>query len=220
MGLFSFVGSLIGGGKQKKASRRAEQLQYDAAMAGLDETRRQFDLTRGDFASEQLLGEDSIRNFRGLVGLDGAEAQQSQIDMLRESPLYQSLFNNGRDTILASASATGGLRGGNVQDGLSRFGADTLSSVIQQQLGNYGGGIGIGMGSDQAIGGFGERAVASMNDSRNFGAGARAQGALVRGGINAQNWNNFGGYLDDAVAAAAGAGGGGGGIGGFLKGLF
>jgi len=212
LGLFSFIGGIIGGGKSKKASRRAEQLQYDAAMAGLDETRRQFDLTRGDFASEQLLGEDSIRNFRGLAGLDGADAQQAQIEALRASPLYQSIFNNGRDTILASASATGGLRGGNTQDALSRFGGDALSQVIQQQLATYGGGIGVGMGSDQALGAFGENAVASMNASRNFGAGAQAQGALIRGGINAQNWNNLGAFGDSFGLDKK--------IGGFLKGLF
>ena len=213
---------MIGGGKAKKASRRAEELQFQAAQEGIRETARQFDLTRGDFASEQRLGEDSITNYRGLVGLDGAEAQQSQINLLRETPLYQSLFNNGGDAILANASATGGLRGGNVQDGLARFSADTLSSVIQNQLAAYSGGIGVGIGSDQAIGAFGANAVANQNDLRNQGAGARAQGALVRGGINAQNWQNFGGFLDQAVSAAAGVpgGGGGGGIGGFLKGLF
>ena len=213
---------MIGGGKAKKATRRAEELQFQAAQEGIRETARQFDLTRGDFASEQRLGEDSITNYRGLVGLDGAEAQQSQINLLRETPLYQSLFNNGRDAILANASATGGLRGGNVQDGLARFSADTLSSVIQNQLAAYSGGIGVGIGSDQAIGAFGANAVANQSDLRNQGAGARAQGALVRGGINAQNWQNFGGFLDQAVSAAAGVpgGGGGGGIGGFLKGLF
>ena len=221
IGLFSFVGSLIGGGKAKKASRRAEQLQYDAAMAGLDETRRQFDLTRGDFASEQALGEDAIGGFRGLIGLDGADAQQAAIDQLQQSPLFTSLLRNGQDAILANASATGGLRGGNTQDFLARQRADTLSDVIRQQIGDYSGAIGIGMGSDQAIGSFGERAVASMNDSRNMGAGARAQGALVRGGINSQNWNNFGGFLDNAVGSAIGVPGGGGfNIGNFLKGLF
>jgi hypothetical protein len=204
MGLFKFVGSLIGGGKSKKASRRAEQLQYDAAMAGLNETRRQFDLTRADFASEQKLGEDGITGFRGLIGLDGADAQQAAIDRLRQSPLYQSLFNNGRDTILANASATGGMRGGNTQDGLARFGADTLSDVIRQQIGDYASTIGIGMGSDQAIGNFGAFATESMNRSRNMGAGARAQGALVRGGINAQNWQNAGSFLDNSIGKLLG----------------
>lgn len=214
MGLFGaiggLVGGLLGGSSSKKASRRAEQLRYDAAMAGLNETRRQFDLTRGDFASEQRLGEDAIGGFRGLLGLDGADAQASAIGNLQNSPLFQSLLQNGQDAILANASATGGLRGGNTQDFLARQRADTLSAVIRQQLGDYAGAIGIGMGSDQAIGSFGASAVESMNAARNYGAEARANGALTRAGINAQNWNNLGtvfGQLD-------------GNIGSFLKGLF
>jgi hypothetical protein len=206
MGLFSLIGGIIGGNKQAKATRRAAQLQYDAAMAGIDETRRQFDLTRADFASEQQLGEDGIGGFRRLVGLDGAEAQQAEIDALRASPLYQSIFNNGRDTILATASATGGLRGGNTQDALARFGGDALSQVIRQQLSDYAGTIGIGMGSDQAIGNFGAAAVRDINDSRNAGAGAMAQSALVRGGIAAQNWANAGSFLDNGISAALGGG--------------
>lgn len=206
MGLFSLIGGIIGGNKQAKATRRAAQLQYDAAMAGIDETRRQFDLTRADFASEQALGEAGIGGFRRLVGLDGAEAQQAEIDALRASPLYQSIFNNGRDTILATASATGGLRGGNTQDALARFGGDALSQVIRQQLSDYAGTIGIGMGSDQAIGNFGAEAVRDINDSRNAGAGAMAQSALVRGGIAAQNWANAGSFLDNGISAALGGG--------------
>lgn len=204
MGLFSLIGGIIGGGSSKKAARRAAQLQYDAAMEGIEETRRQFDLTRQDFASEQQLGEDSIAAYRRLTGLDGADAQSAEIEALRESPLYQSLYNNGLEANLAAASATGGLRGGNFKETLARFGGDTLSQVIRTQLGDYASGIGIGMGSDSAIGNFGANAVAQQNAQRNFGAGAQAQAQLIRGGINAQNWQNFGGVLDGALGSLLG----------------
>lgn len=207
MGLFSFVGSLLGGGSAKKASRRAAQLQYDAQMAAIAETRRQFDATRADFASEQALGEDAIGGFRALLGLDGNDAQQSAIGNLKTSPLYTSLLENGREAILANASATGGLRGGNTQDFLARQSADTLSAVIRQQLGDYAGAIGIGTGSDTAIGNFGAQAVSDINAARNAGAAARAQDVLLRGGINAQNFSNAGAGLDRLLSS-------------FLPGLF
>lgn len=191
-GILGAVGSLIGGNKAAKASRRAAELQYKAAQEGIAEQRRQFDLTRGDFASEQALGEAGIGGYRALLGLDGADAQQAEIDALRASPLYQSIFNNGRDTILANASATGGVRGGNTQDALARFGGDALSQVIRQQLADYASTIGIGMGSDQAIGNFGAQAVANSAILRNQGAGAQAQDRLFRGAISANNWNNLG----------------------------
>lgn len=218
MGLFSVVGGLFGGNSAKKASRRAEEARIEAVNRGITEDARQFDLTRADFASEQQLGEDSISAYRGLVGLDGAESQQSQIELLRQTPLYQSIYQNGQDTLLANASATGGLRGGNFQDSLARFGGDTLSDVIQNQLAAYSGGIGVGIGSDQAIGQFGANSIARQNDLRLGGAEARANGLLTRAGINNQNFQNAGSFLDNAVGTALG--GGGGGIGGFLKGLF
>ena len=218
MGLFSLIGGIIGGNKQAKATKRAADLQFQAAEKGIAETARQFDLTRADFASEQALGEEGIGGYRRLLGLDGAESQQSEIDALRGSPLYQSLYGNGRDAILANAAATGGLRGGNTQGALYRMGEDTLSSVIRQQLGDYASTIGIGMGSDQAIGNFGANAVTQQNQLRNQGAGALAQSQLVRGGIAGQNWSNAGGFLDSALSAALGGGGGGGG--GFNWGKF
>ena len=183
-------------------------------------------MTQANFASEQALGEDAIGGFRGLIVLDGADAQTAAIDQLRTSPLYQSLMTNGRDAILANASATGGLRGGNTQDFLARQSTDVLSDVIRQQIGDFGGAIGIGMGSDEAIGSFGANAVNAQNSMRFAGADARAFGLNQRAGINAQNWQDAGSFLDSAVSAAMGAPGGGGGSGGgfnignFLKGLF
>lgn len=207
MGLFSFIGGLIGGNAQAKASKKAAQLQYDAQMAGIAETRRQFDLTRGDYAPYQGLGASAVPKFSNLAGLGTVDAQMAEIDAIKASPYYQSLFNNGRDTMLATASASGGLRGGNFQDASMRFGADTLNSAIERQLATYAGAIGIGSGATDAVSQFGERAVASQNEARNNGANAMAQSALVRGGIAAKNWQNMGSTLDSAMSAATGSGG-------------
>lgn len=201
MGLFSLIGGIIGGGGAKKASKKAAQLQYDAAMKNIDESARQFDLTRADFAPEQQAGNDALVKMRALLGLDGTDGQQSEIDSLRGSPLYQSLFKNGQDTILASGSATGGLRGGNTEAALYNMGEDTLSRVIADQLGNYGGLVGVGVGADGAVGNFGARAVENQAGFRNDGAGAKATDLLTRAGINMQNWNNAGSFLDDAVSS-------------------
>ncbi|MDT0507534.1 hypothetical protein [Novosphingobium sp. MMS21-SN21R] len=133
------------------------------------------------------------------------------IDQLKGGPLYTSLINSGEEGILANASATGGLRGGNTQDALSRFRGDTLNSVIANQLAQYSGLVGIGSGATDAVSNFGANAVTQQNALRNQGAGALAQSALVRGGIAAQNWKNAGSYIDDTIASAIGGGAGGGG---------
>lgn len=213
LGLFSFIGGLIGGNSAAKATDKAADLQYKSAQESIAETRRQFDLTREDFAPYQGLGADAVPHLGDLMGLNGAEGQQAEIDMLKGSPMYAGLMNNGRDAILASASATGGLRGGNTIDAMGQMGIDTLNGLITQQLSNYGGAVGIGSGASGAVGNFGANAVTQMNASRTQGSNALAQAALTKGGIAAQNWNNAGSFLDDAVS-------GGGGIGKILGSLF
>jgi len=177
-------------------------------MAGIGETRRQFDQTRADFAPYQALGAGAAPRLGNLVGINGDQALSAEIDRIRAGPRYTSLLQNGRDEMLATASATGGLRGGNFQDASQRFGADTLSSEIGRQLSEYAGLVGIGQGAAGSVGNFGAAAVSDMNAGRNAGADALAQAKLVRGGIAARNWNNAGSLLDSAVSAALPGGGG------------
>lgn len=199
MGLFSFIGSIFGGGGKKKAMDQAAKLQYDAAMAGVAETARQFDQTRADFAPAQALLAPAAGRLGDLTGINGDEALQEQINMILGGPRYKSLLNNGRDEMLATAAATGGLRGGNFQDASQRFGADVLSSEIQRQLGEYAGLVGIGTGAAGAVGNFGANAVAQQNTLRQQGAGAKAGAILGKAGINAQNWQNAGSSLDSLI---------------------
>ena len=208
MGIFSLIGGIIGGNKQAKASKEASRLQHQATMAGIDESRRQYDQTREDYDPFRQLGYSALDNFSDLVGLGEPESQAAAIEQLKASPMFQGLFDNGLEAMMAAGSATGGLRGGNMQGALAGFGRDTLNTVIRDQLANYGGAIGIGSGATDAVASFGARAVQDQNQLRNEGAAARAQSALVRGGIGAQNWNNIGGFADNVLSSFAGGGGG------------
>jgi hypothetical protein len=207
MGLFSFIGGLFGGGSQKKAARRAAELQFQAAQAGIAESARQFDQTREDFRPFQEVGTAAAGRFSALAGLDGDEVQASAIETLRNSPIYQSLFRNGEQAVLANASATGGIRGGNTQASLFNLGEDALARSIERDLGIFGGAMDVGMGAAGQVGFFGANAVRDQNDLRNQGAGAKAQEQLIRGGINARNWQNAGSFLDTAIASAIPGGG-------------
>lgn len=209
IGLFSFVSGIFGGNAQKKAADQAAKLQYDSNMAGLNETRRQFDITRADFNPVLSMLPGSAKHLGDLSGINGNDALMAEIMGIKSSPRYTQTLQNGRDEMLAQASATGGLRGGNYQDAAQRFGGDTLSSQIQQQLGEYAGLVGLGTNAAGAVGNFGANAVANENTLRNGGADALAQAKLVRGGINAKNWGNAGSLLDGAFSAATGGVGGG-----------
>lgn len=208
MGLFSFVGGLLGAGSQKKAIKKATQAQIDAMNKAIAEQQRQFDLTRGDLAPAREALAPSIGGLEDLLGLHGNEASGAAIDQLKNSPLYTSLYNNGLESLLQNASATGGLRGGNTERSLAGFGADTLSSVISDQLSRLGGLAGLGLGATEAGAGFGQHTADAIGSLFQQQGQARASGALAKGGINAQMWNNAGGFLDQAISAFMPGGGG------------
>lgn len=199
MGLFSALGSIFGGGAAKKASRQAEAAQTAAMQQALAENRRQFDLTREDFGGFRLAGNDALSDMRGLVGLDGNDVQAEAISGLEASPLFQSLMRNGQESLLQSAAATGGLRGGNLQRGLADFSADTLAQTIQQQLANYGGIANMGLGATSTGAGIGTAISGDIADNLTGQGAVRANGLLTRGGITAGQWNAAGGFLDEAT---------------------
>ena len=138
-------------------------------------------------------GQGEGRDVSGFTtGVGGQAAQQQAIDQLKASPLYTSLYRNGENAILSNAAATGGLRGGNTQSSLANFGADTLSTVIQNQLANLGGIANMGMGSAGQLGQFGANMAGQVGNALTQQGQARAGAALTTGGINAGMANSLG----------------------------
>lgn len=201
MGLFSFLGSLLGAGSQKKAITQATHDQVDAYNRGIDETRRQFDVTNANEAPYRDIGAKGLAGLGDLTGVNGAPQQQSAIDALKASPFYQTLFRTGLETNLQNASATGGIRGGNEVRSLADFGSDTLMQTIQQQLASLGGLANIGQNATAQTGAFGADASSAIVKLLSSIGGANASGALAKGGINAGMWNNAGGFLDSVVSS-------------------
>ncbi len=208
MGLFSFVGGLIGGGSQKKAVKKATQAQIDALNKAIGEQQRQFDLTRSDFAPYLGAGTKALPEILNLLGLNGDMATAGAMARVKDSPMFQSLYDTGEEAILQNSAATGGLRGGNTQRSLADFGANTFASVLADQLSRLGGLAGLGEGATSAVAGFGAHTADAVSNFFNQQGQARASGALAKGGINSQMWNNAGGFLDSAISAFLPGGGG------------
>lgn len=118
----------------------------------------------------------------------GPGAQQAAIDALEASPMYQSLYRNGEEAVLANASATGGLRGGNTQRSLYNLGADTLAQVIQQQIANLGGIAGQGQSAAAGLGGLGAQNSSQIAGLLGQQGSAQASGSLAKGGISASSF--------------------------------
>lgn len=214
----SFIGDFLGdtiggitGAKQAgEAAERAGQTQAAAAEKGIEEQRRQFDALVELMAPYVTAGTGAMGQQQALIGLQGAEAQKQAISGFEQSPLFQSLTQQGENAILQNASATGGLRGGNVQAALAQFRPQALNSLIEQQYGRLGGLSTMGQAS--AAG----QASSGMQSASNIGNLLANQGAALAGGIMGQGGiarQTFGDVLNIAKTAAqmAGAGSGGGG---------
>jgi hypothetical protein len=129
----------------------------------------------------------------------GAQAQQQAISQFEQSPMFQALARQGEEGILQNASATGGLRGGNVQGALAQFRPALLNQQIQQQLETLGGISRLGQNAAAGVG------TAGMETGRNVGAllqdtgQARGYGALGSGMALGQGVASLGSILGGAL---------------------
>lgn len=126
------LGSVAGGLIQSNAAGKAANAQTAAARAGMEAIQKAL-------APYQQAGAQAIGGQQDLLGLNGPAKQQAAIDAIRTSPAFTSMQQLGENRILANASATGGLRGGNVQGALAQFSPALLSQLIDQQYQRLGG---------------------------------------------------------------------------------
>jgi hypothetical protein len=186
------VASIGGGLIASSGTSSAAHAQQQSDAAAIAEQRRQFDLTRSDFAPYLNAGKTALPQIQDLLGLNGNAKASAAIDALKASPAYQSLYNNGQEAILQNAAATGGLRGGNTQGALANFGRDTLSSVISDQLARLGGLAGMGENATGSVANLGQNTANSISGLLQASGNAAASGALSQAGIWSSVLNNLG----------------------------
>lgn len=81
------------------------------------------------------------------AGMSGDDAQAAAIAQISQSPLLAELTRQGEEALLQQASATGGLRGGNIQGALAQYRPHMLQSEIENQYARLGQLAGIGQQS-------------------------------------------------------------------------
>jgi hypothetical protein len=205
-GVIAGVGALGAAAIGSSASNSAAQAQQESNAAAIAEQRRRYDQTRTDLQPWQQAGQHALGQQGDLLGLNGNDKQQAAIQQLQHGSLYQSLYNNGRDTLLANASATGGLRGGNTQGALANFGRDTLSSVIENHLGQLGGLSQTGQNSAAQVGAYGQNNANSIGQLLSQSGSAQVSGILGGAGAQIAGLNSAAGSLATLFSKSGGLG--------------
>ncbi len=189
--------SIMSNRAANKAAGRAADAQTAAAQMGVEENRRQFDFIQELMKPYVDSGKTALNQQMGMLGLNGAAAQQQAIGALQNSPFFQAQLNQGTNALLQNASATGGLRGGNTQAALAQFAPQLLQQTYQNQLANLGGLASAGLGAAAGTGNAAQNTAAQ--NSKLFGNMGQAQaGAALARGQNTQ----------DLIGSLAGAAGG------------
>lgn len=219
------VVGLIGGSIiSSNAAGDAADTQAAAAGQGIDETRRQFDELKkilapyvqagteamGGLAPYVDAGKPALEQQLALLGLRGEEAQKAAIRAIEGGSLYKEIAKQGEDALLQNASATGGLRGGNIQAALAQFRPQLLSEAINTQYGRLGGMTALGQQTGLNIAQLGQasaagQASAGMQTAANISsllgkAGeAEAAGTLAQAKIWGDLLSRFGGLAGSFI---------------------
>ena len=189
--------SVVSGYLGKESAEDAAAAQERSGEAGIKEQRRQFDAVvellkpyvQAGAGFEELDEEGNVIGFtpgalqaqQALIGLAGADEQQAAIDALKASPQYTSLVQTGEEAILQNASATGGLRGGNVQNALARYRPEVLAQLIESQYGKLGDITQLGQASAAGQASAGQTTGANIGNLLTQIGQAQAGSALAQG---------------------------------------
>lgn len=184
------------------AAEDAANAQSQSAAAGIAEQRRQFDAVQqllkpyveagtgaiGGLQQYAQAGGPALQQQQALIGLLGPEAQAAAMRGFEGSPLFQALTRQSENAILQNASATGGLRGGNVQGALAENRPRILDALIERQYGRLGGMTALGQTTQQNLASLGQSSAAGvgnagLNSANAIGNLLGQQGAAQAGGI-------------------------------------
>jgi hypothetical protein len=203
----SVVGGITGAKQQAKAAESAAGTQAAASNLAIDEQRRQFDALTELLRPYVEAGTPALQQQQAFLGLRGAPEQQKAIGALEQSPLFQASVRQGEEALLQQASATGGLRGGNIQAALAQFRPAMLQEQIAQQYQNLGGLTSLGQQSAAMQGTSGMQTAGAIGDLLGQRGAAIAGGQLARGSVVRQSFKDLmsiGGLAAGAVAPQPG----------------
>ena len=180
------IGSaVIGGAVSMSAASKAGKAQVQAADRSAEEQRAAREEMRTLLNPYVSAGTPALQAQMAALGLSGQEAQQAYVTEQEQSPIFQALARQQEEALLQNASATGGLRGGNVQGALAQFRPQLLNQFLEQQYGRLSGLSQLGQASAAGVGAAGMQSANQIGQAYTQAGQARA--CSIMGQANAFN---------------------------------
>jgi hypothetical protein len=198
------IGSaVIGGVVSMSAASKAGKAQVQAADAAAAEQRAAREEMRTLLNPYVSAGTPALQAQMAALGLSGPEAQQAFVTQQEQNPIFQSLAQQGETAILQNASATGGLRGGNVQGALAQFRPALLNQFLEQQYSRLGDLTKVGQASAAGVGASGITSATNIGQAYTQAGQARAGSALGQANAFNQALGTITGFGTSATGQAA-----------------
>jgi hypothetical protein len=189
------IGSaVIGGAVSMSAASKAGKAQVQAADRAAEEQRAAREEMRTLLNPYVSAGTPALQAQMAALGLSGPEAQQAFVTQQEQSPFFQSMAQQGENAILANASATGGLRGGNVQGALAQFRPALLNQFLEQQYSRLGDLTKVGQASAAGVGANSMTAASNIGNAYTNAGQARAGSIMGQAGAFNQSLNTLTGF--------------------------
>ena len=167
-------------GVQAGASRDAMLAKLNASNISDQQYKDAYAKIEAGFTPYTDAGLAALMGQQDLLGMNGTQAQTQAFQGI-EGGQYKELAKQGEDALLQNASATGGVRGGNVAGALAQFRPSMLQALIDKQFNNLSGIRDTGYNAQGKLAGY------QSNLGEDLATGARA-----RGGFTAENDINQG----------------------------
>lgn len=204
--------AVIGGIATSKAAKKAAKAQTTAADQSVAEQRRQYDLTRADFAPWRTAGSAAIDKLSAVYGLNGAVAKNpdgtpAQYGGFFNSPDYQFRKDESLKAANNALSSRGLLGSGAAVKAKTALAGNLASAEFGDWWNRLAGVAGVGQTATQATSAAGQNAANNISQAYTNAGNARASaymntGAAINNGL--QNmaslyaFNSGGGFKSNA----------------------
>ena len=198
----SLLGSVLSSNSASDAASTAAQASGAASDASIAEQRRQYDLSRADYAPYLAAGTGAVNRLGAGVAAGGEFGAVTPFDFKYDQntdPGYGFRFSEGMKGLERGAAARGGLLSGAALKGITRYGQDMGSQEYQNAFNRYTTGFNANTGERNqlynrlaGVAGTGQNAVGSVT----------AQGANMANNIGNAYMTNAANTGNAAMAAA------------------
>lgn len=198
----SFVGDIIGSAIGADATREASNTQADATREGIGEQRRQYDLTRADYAPWREAGQNALGQLQTQMG------RQPSASEVMAMPGYQFGMQQGQNALDRQFARAGGRVSGAAMKAGARYANDYATtkyndaySKTQDTLNRLAAIAGLGQTATGGTAAAGTTAAGNISNMTTAQGNAAGAAQLARGSI----WGNALTRLGSSFGGSAGS---------------